>query len=76
MVLRGESSSLSKDDAQREEKIKRICRAQLVSYRQVSSASYFWSYKFENCTSSGGWCFNEVYKEYMSTYNAYGLTLS
>lgn len=53
-----------------------FCQRQIESYRNASSAMYFWSYKYEDCKFWGGWCFDDMYGKYISSYDGYGLSLS
>ncbi|WFD23902.1 hypothetical protein MEQU1_002596 [Malassezia equina] len=53
-----------------------FCQRQIESYRNASSAMYFWSYKYEDCKFWGGWCFDDMYRKYIGSYDGYGLSLS
>lgn len=68
--------SLSGNTKQHVQQRREFCQSQVDSYRNVSSAMYFWSYKYENCKFWGGWCFDEMYGKYISTYGGYNLTSS
>ncbi|WFD25038.1 hypothetical protein MEQU1_003748 [Malassezia equina] len=50
-----------------------FCQSQIESYRNSSSAMYFWSYKYEDCDLWGGWCFEKMYGRYIQNYGGYGL---
>ena len=71
-----DAGSMSGNSAQHVQQRREFCQTQTDSYRNVSSAMYFWSYKYENCKFWGGWCFDQMYGKYISTYGGYDLTLS
>ena len=63
------SGSKSNHAAERAE----FCQAQIQSYRNASSAMFFWSYKYENCEKWGGWCFDKMWGQYIKNYGGYGM---
>ncbi|WFD21135.1 hypothetical protein MCAP1_003392 [Malassezia caprae] len=69
-----DTGSLSGTKANHAAQRAEFCQGQVQSYRNSSSAMFFWSYKYENCEKWGGWCFVKMWGHYIKNYGGYGVS--